>query len=343
MKKGFIIVLGVVLVLIVGALVWYNTSLKSISNESETVNFVVELGTGTKQVINNLKEANLIKSTSAALIYAKLNSDVSIKAGTFELNRNMSVEDIFKELSGKGISNTVRITFKEGVTLKKYVEQIATAMGQDYDKLLQEINSKEFLTPLIEKYWFLTADILESGIYYPLEGYLFPNTYEFYKDADLKSIVEKMLDETNKKLDPFKIAINDSNKSVHEILTMASIIEKEAVTDDDRSKVSQVIYKRLSIGMSLGMDVTAYYGAGKEMTEKITTAELNDNNPYNTRPTSFKGLPIGPICNPSKSSIKAALNPAKTNYIYFYAEESTKKVHFTADYDEFLSFKRIYG
>lgn len=343
MKKFLLIIISLVVVIAIVGAVWFNASLKSVSKESEKVSFVIETGTSVKKIVANLKEANLIKSESATLIYVKLNTDLNFKAGSYELNRDMSVKDIFDALSAGGKDNTVRITFKEGVTLEKFVNQIAEATEQDYESLIAEINSKEFLEPLIEKYWFLTDDILKEGIYYPLEGYLYPNTYEIYKDASLASVVKKMLDETYNILDAYKIAINESKYNTHEVLTMASIIEKEAVNSEDRAKVSQVIYKRLNTGMSLGMDVTSYYGARKDMTEAITSAELYDDNPYNTRFKSKKGLPIGPICNPSKSSIKAALNPANTNYIYFIADISTGIVYFTDSYSEFQTFKSIYG
>ena len=152
-----------------------------------------------------------------------------------------------------------------------------------------------------------------------------------------------MLNETNKKLETIKDEINASKYSIHEILTMASIVEKEAISYSDRQKVAQVIYKRLNINMNLGMDVTTYYGVGKSLKETLTNLDLNDENPYNTRITSFIGLPVGPICNPSIDSIKAVLNPAETDYTYFYADVITGNVYFTDDYNEFLDFKRIYG
>lgn len=344
MKKIILIITGVVIILLSSLVILYNVNLSAVKKESEQVSFVIESGTSTQNIIKNLKEANLIKNELVTKIYVKLNSINKIQAGTFTLNRNMDVEDIFKTLENKGMSdNTFRITFKEGDTLEKYVEQISESLNKDKEDLLKEINSQEFLTPLIEKYWFLTDDILKEGIYYPLEGYLYPNTYEFYQNTDLKTIVTKMLDETYKQMDAFKIAINEGEHNVHDILTMASIIEKEAVREEDRKKVSQVIYKRLSLNMSLGMDVTAYYGVRKNLTEPITALELNDNNPYNTRVTSFKGLPIGPICNPSKTSIRASLHPSNTNYVYFFADVKTKEVHFTDSYKEFQTFKEIYG
>ena len=123
---------------------------------------------------------------------------------------------------------------------------------------------------------------------------------------------------------------------------MASIIEKEAVKTNDRYTVSEVIYKRLSLNMSLGMDVTAYYGVKKALSETLTTSDLNDRNAYNTRRLDFIGLPVGPICNPTERSIMAALNPSETNYLYFYAEVSSGKLHFAETYSEFQNLIKKY-
>ena len=148
----------------------------------------------------------------------------------------------------------------------------------------------------------------------------------------------------DKKLNEYKSSIEDSKYNIHEILTIASICEKEAKTYDDRTSVAQVINTRIEKNMSLGMDVTSYYGVGKDLSENnITVKELEDNNPYNTRVVTFLGLPVGPICNPGINSIKAALNPSDTDYIYFYADINTGRLHFTNNYEEFKSFKKIYG
>ncbi len=342
MKKILIIIIIIILLSSLGAIIWYNINLSSVSKESDAVTFVIKAKTGKKQIISNLKTANLIKNELATTIYLKLHGDMKIEAGTYNLDRNMNVKELFSKIAeGAKADNTIRITFKEGMRLPQFVKQIADTFNKNYDDLIKEINSKEFLTPLIEEYSFLENDILDDKIYYKLEGYLYPNTYDFYKDSNLTQIVKKMLNETNKQLDPYKIAMSESKYTIHEILTMASIIEKEATSSSDREMVSQVIYKRLKTGMSLGMDVTAYYGAKLDLTENISPY-LQDDNPYNTRRTGFLGLPIGPICNPSISSIKAALNPSDTDYTYFVADIATKKVYFAKDAKEFAVLKEKY-
>ena len=123
---------------------------------------------------------------------------------------------------------------------------------------------------------------------------------------------------------------------------MASIIENESMFDEDRSGVSQVIYKRLKLNMSLGMDVTTYYAVKKDLSETLTKSDLNSYNDYNTRNTSFIGLPVGPICNMGIKSIEAALKPSDTNYLYFYADIKTGKLYFAENMTEFQKLIETY-
>ena len=346
-SKVLLIIGGVIIAIIAFFACLYFYLLTPVSNSSELVNFTVNQGDSKMQIVDNLKSAGLIKNKYVALIYIFLSGNTNIQAGDYELNRVESTNDIIKTIANGDIIDIereyVNITFKEGITLKEYLQLLSENTNLDYEEMLNEINDEEFLNNLIKDYWFLSDDILNKDIYYALEGYLYPNTYQIYTETNLNEVIRKMLNETNKKLETIKDEINASKYSIHEILTMASIVEKEAINYNDREKVAQVIYKRLNINMNLGMDVTTYYGVGKSLKETLTNLDLNDENPYNTRITSFIGLPVGPICNPSIESIKAVLNPAETDYTYFYADVITGNVYFTDDYDEFLEFKRIYG
>ena len=166
---------------------------------------------------------------------------------------------------------------------------------------------------------------------YPLEGYLFPNTYEFYATSTPKDIIEKMLNSTASVLEDLKESITNSGYSVHEILTMACIVESEGANSDDRAGVAGVFYNRLKRGESLGSDVTTYYGAKVELSERdLYQAEIDDcSNGYNTRGLCNWGkLPVGPINNPSLDSIKASLNPSNHDYLFFVADKN-KKTYFT--------------
>lgn len=345
-NKKIFIILGVIVGLIVAMTITYFILLTPSGRSNVPVTFVVNKGDDKKTIINNLKEAKLIKSKYATIIYVILSNNKNLQAGSYEFSRDMSTQDIIKSL-GKGdvikeYKPSARVTLKEGVTLKEYIKLICDNTDLNYDDAIKKVNDKSFLKGLIADYWFLTEDILDEDIYYPLEGYLFPETYDFYKDTTIEQVIRKMLNVTSDKLSSIKGKMLNNKMSVHELITIASIAEKEANTSDDRRMVSQVIYKRLDMNMSLGMDVTSYYGVQKSMSETLTKVDLNDKNPYNTRVVTFIGLPVGPICNPSLDSINAALEPANTDYVYFIADVLTGKVYFAKDIDDFNELKEKY-
>lgn len=346
-KKKLLIILGSILGIILIIVFIYIFNLRAVSNSNELVSFTVNSGESKETIVDNLKNANLIRSKYVTLAYIILSGNGNIQAGNYELSRNMSTKEIIESLANGDVVNknreVVSITFKEGITLKEYLQLIADNTNLEYDVIIEQINDLEFLNNLIEEYWFLTEDILNEDIYYALEGYLYPNTYEFHKETTLDEVISKILNETDNRLSTIREKLEASNNSIHEILTMASIAEKEAINYEDRQKVVQVINTRIDLNMNLGMDVTTYYGVQKDMKEILTNVDINDSNPYNTRVSGFLGLPVGPICNPSIESIEAALNPADTNYIYFFADIVTGNVYFTDNYDEFLNFKNLYG
>lgn len=338
-NKKIIMILSVIVGLILVGVVTLVILLSPVSKSSDIVEFTVKKGEGKEKIVDNLKYAKLIKSKYATFVYIVLSGKKNLQAGSYEFSRNMSVKDIITSLSTGDIVNVkrdeVRITFKEGDTLKHFVTMVANETNIDYDEAIKKLSDKAYLKGLIADYWFLTDDILEENIYFPLEGYLYPETYNFYKETSIEQVIRKVLNVTNERLEPIKSKIENSKYNIHELLTIASIAEKEANTNSDRAMVTQVIYKRLGLNMALGMDVTSYYGVQKEMTEAITQLDLNDKNPYNTRVTTFIGLPVGPICNPSIGSINAALEPADTDYLYFVADINTGKVYFAKTNEEF--------
>ncbi len=343
MKKKIIIIglLIAVLALFITSLYFYG--LTPVKSESEKVIFRINSGTSTKEIIDNLVSEKIIKSKISSFIYLKVHRNFILKAGTYELDRNDSTRDIFKKINAGDIyDDSIKITFNEGKRISHYATLINENFGYNENDVISTINDEVYLKELINKYWFLTDEILNDKIYYALEGYLFPDTYSFKKDSSIKSIIETMLDNTNRKLSNYKSDIENSSYSIHQILTMASIIENESMFDEDRSGVSQVIYKRLKLNMSLGMDVTTYYAVKKDLSETLTKSDLNSYNDYNTRNTSFIGLPVGPICNMGIKSIEAALKPSDTNYLYFYADIKTGKLYFAENMTEFQKLIETY-
>ena len=184
------------------------------------------------------------------------------------------------------------------------------------------MKDKTYLTSLINSYWFLTDTILNDDIYYGLEGYLAPDTYNFKdKDVSIEEVVKTLLDQEEKNLEPYKNKVNKAN--IHDILTLASMAELEGVKEKDRKMIVGVFQNRLSKNMNLGSDVTTYYAFSEDMTKDLTSEMFNTYNPYNTRSSQMAGkLPVGPICNPSKSSIEASINPTSSDYYYFVADKN---------------------
>lgn len=315
----------------------YRSEISAVSSDTSPKTFVVQQGDNYFSLAERLKEENLIKSTTFYKLYLRLNRPSNtLVSGTYELNEAMSVSEIIRILSDKSnqSDSEVQITFREGLNIRQIANIVERKTGIPEDDFINKASDKEYVKSLQEKYWFLTDEVLNDQIYYALEGYLFPDTYNFAPD-DLTSedIITKMLDNTSSKLEPYRGQLENNTYSIHQIITLASLIELEAETDEDRAMVAGVFYNRLNNNWSLGSDVTTYYAARKNLSETLTQSDLNDCNGYNTRCTSMRGLPVGPIDNPSLSAIEAALNPTENSYYYFVAD-TDKIVYFTRTANE---------
>ena len=334
----FLIFIILIIIVILGSIFIYNENLKSVSKNSEEVTFEVKENETFITLSDDLKNNNLIKSEFFYKVYIKLNNPTGLQKGIYTLNRNMSVEEIIDILdNGSTTTESIRITFKEGINMRKVIKLITENTNIKEQEILNKLSDNSYLDKLIIKYWFLKADIKNKNIYYSLEGYLYPDTYEFKKDATIEEIFETMLDNTDKKLKKYETNILNNKYTIHELLTLASIVELESV-GNDRNGVAGVFYNRLNSNWALGSDVTTYYAIKVDMNERdLYKAELDDYNFYNTRNSKMAGkLPIGPICNPSILSIEAVLNPTKSNYYYFVADKN-KKTYYSRTYNEHLN------
>lgn len=310
---------------IVGVVSFYFISLKPVDKSSkDEVKFAVNVGEATNTIILNLKKEGLIKNDLVLKVYAKLNPGVPM-AGTYVLNKSMSATEIYEAiLNGDVIHDTVWVTFVEGKRLTYIADVISKNFDYTKEEVLQVLDDKEYIKTLIDRYDCLTDDILDEKIYHPLEGYLFADTYEFVADISIKGIIEKMIDNTEIRLSKFDKEVSENKYSLHEIMTMASLIELEGARSDDRKGVAGVFYNRLRSGWTLGSDVTTYYAVGKDFNVDLTWSDLRSCNAYNTRGTCVKGLPIGPIATPSLESLKAAIEPSTHDYYYFVADKYGK-------------------
>lgn len=342
--KITIIIISIIAVLLIAVSILYVVLSMPVDKDSKTkIEVVVEQGMSTKQIAELLEKKDIIRSSSFFLLYLKLNKCESLKAGPYDFTKSMNVKQIKEKLcSGKVKKDSVRVTFKEGKRLTSYISLISKEFNINEEEVKNTFNNKEYLKELINKYWFLTDEILNENIYYPLEGYLFPETYEFNKKATTKDVIKRLLDQTDKVLTPYKEQITSSGKSVHYYLTMASIAELEGLNANDRKMIVGVFNNRLNRGMNLGSDVTTYYGLQKPMTSDLTAQEFATQNAYNTRASNMAGkLPVGPICSPSKSSIESSINPTDNNYLFFVADKNGKVYYTTTNKEHEQTIKEI--
>ena len=339
LKKWVRILLRVILVLfilLIVGIIALSFLFSAPQSKSEVIEFTIEEGQTVYQVGDKLKQEGIIRSEFAYKVYVKLNNVNSYKAGVYKLDKSYPLKDIVSLLTGDYYKEEgVSITFKEGRNIRQIAKDISDNTNISEGDFLSVMEDDNYINELINKYWFLTDDIKNDDIFYPLEGYSFPETYNFNKNVTAKEIIETMLDQEDEVLSKYKSKIDSSSYSVHEIVTLASLVEQEGIYDDDRKMIAGVFYNRLNAGMSLGSDVTTYYAAKVDLGERdLTSSEINTYNPYNTRGPGMNGkLPVGPISNFSETSLSAVLSPTDSDYYYFVADKSGK-THFTRTYEE---------
>ena len=331
-KKIVIISIVIILVaIVIGAVVLYNNSING-ENVQQDTEITIDIGTGSSKIASILKENNAIKSETMFKIYVRLNKINNFQAGNYKLEEGMNVPQIVELLqTGKMYNDSIKITFVEGKNMRWIASKIDECTNNTQQDVFNLLEDEEYIDSLIEKYWFLTDEIKDEDIYYPLEGYLWPDTYEFEsEEVTLQEIFETLLNQTDKVLSKYKEKIENTNITVHQYLTIASIIENEAIMEEDRKDVSSVIYNRIKNDMAIGSDVTTYYAIKVDIGERdLKKSELNTYNPYNTRGPKMNGkIPIGPISSVSESSLEAAIQPNNTSYLYFVADKNGK-VYFT--------------
>lgn len=332
-----IILLPLLLVLLLfTSIYFYFTS--PVDKKDDTIKqIIIEEGTSTSQIAEKLKDSKIIKNERVFRQFLKLKKADNIYAASYYFKSSMTLNEVIDVLKQGGHNlNEIAITFREGINVLSLANIIEENTSNTKEDVFNTLKDEGYIDSLIDKYWFLTDDIKNKDIYYPLEGYLFPNTYFFASyDVDVKDIFDAMLDEMDKVLTKYKSDIEKNNSSIHKLLTLASIIELEGIDKSSRKDIASVFYNRLNSNMSLGSDVTTYYAFKVDINERdLYQYEIDSDNPYNTRNRKMNGkLPVGPISLPSKESIEAAIYPSKTNYYYFVADKNNK-VYFTKTFEE---------
>lgn len=336
---AFLIIFTIVIICVCG---FYNYMLTPVSSKNNIVEVEIPANTSVKEIAKILKSNNLIRDDKIFMIYTKIFNVDNMKAGFYDLSEDMGVKKIVEmlQIGSTKNPNEIQITFQEGINMREVATIISNNTTNSYEDVISKTNDHDYLDTLIKKYWFITESVKNSELYYGLEGYLFPDTYRFEnKEVSIDTIFEKMLDQMDDVLSLYKEDIEKSDLSIHQILSLASIVEKEAAIDSDRSKVASVFINRIENGMSLGSDVTTRYAVKVDNKKQALTAnQYRTVSPYNTRLTdgSMNGkLPVGPICNISLESIKASIYPANTNYLYFIANIQTLETFFYEEYSDF--------
>ena len=318
---GCLVLLILILALLVGAGGYYTLGLMPVDSASEE-KVVVEIpnGSGASAIVDILDEAGLVKNKTCAKINSRIGGYNSLQANTYVFSPSMSFKKIMKVINTGDFEYISKesVEVKDGARLQQVAEAMAEQLPFTADEILAKWSDKQYLNELIDRYWFLTDEILNKDVMYPLEGYLYADTYFVTTDnSTIEGFTEMCLDRMDEELSERRPAIDASGFTVHQLLTLTSIVTKEA-TADDQAGVAGVFMNRLDHGMSLGSDVTVCYIFQEDRVD-LKVSQLESTNPYNTR--KYAGLPPGPICQVVGDAIDATLNYEKHDYLFFIADE----------------------
>ena len=307
---------------------------------SETVDTFDEDGvkTGTKRVTHadmdyvaeTLKDAGLIEYKWLFELFSQFShADTKIKPGEYELQSTFDYRALVQNMRpGSGAAVTVSVTFPEGFSMRQIFLLLEEKGVANYDDLMSAAANYKF------NYDFL--DDQESEEATRLEGFLFPDTYEFYVGMQASSAINKFLENFHYRMTAELLQrMEDRGQNIHDVITIASMIEKEAANDNERATIASVIYNRLNAGMPLGIDATTLY-LYPEHEGAPTASMLEEDSPYNTR--LYTGLTPTPICSPGLTSIRAALYPENTNFYYYALDSETGMHKFFTNANEFNNF-----
>ncbi|HEM4782861.1 TPA: endolytic transglycosylase MltG [Streptococcus suis] len=347
------IVVVAVLVTGVTGYMWVKSSLEPVdAKATETIQVEIPEGTSTLEIGKILVDNKLIKNATIFNYYSKIKSYNNFQSGFYNLKQNMSVDDIAKALQESGTPTAQKeaagkVLIVEGYTLTQIAQAITdnTNTKDKNDKtpftaeqFMATVTNQDFINRMVATYPKLFASLpaADSGVIYQLEGYLFPAVYEYSDETTIEELVEQMIAAMDNRLQPYYETITAKNLTVNEVLTLASLVEKEGSTDEDRRNIASVFFNRLNAAMPLQSNIAILYAQGK-LGQETTLAEdaaidTSIESPYNIYWTP--GLMPGPVDSPSLSAIEAVINANTTDYLYFVADVTTGNVYFTNNIDE---------
>ena len=318
------------------------------ASSKQYVTVQIPEGANVQTIGSTLEKSGLIKHGVIFAFYAKYKNYSDLKSGYYNLQKSMSTEDIIHELQKGGTAEAqepalANLTIPEGYT----IDQMAQAVGQlqgDFkepltaDAFLAKVQDENFISQEVAKYPSLLESLptKESGVRYRLEGFLFPATYSIKESTTIESLIDEMLAAMDKTLAPHYSAIKSKNLTVNELLTIASLVEKEGAKTEDRKLIAGVFYNRLNLGMPLQSNIAILYAQGK-LGQKISLADdagidTTINSPYNVYTKA--GLMPGPVDSPSLDAIEASINQTKSDNLYFVANVTDGKVYYAATQEE---------
>ena len=327
-------VLGLLLVAgVLGAVYFiYATATGGEQTPDGPVKVEVVKGDTLESVDGKLEEAEIIDSAFMFETEARLEGySTDIKTGEYTLTPGADSDEILEKLTAGAVVPTIAITIPEGLTLRETAQEVAEQSGVSVAEFEAAARKTDY------GYAFLEDPEIETT-----EGFLFPAKYEFERGVTASQIVSRLLEQYLLETQTLDIAGAKErlNLTEYELVTVASLIEREAASAEERPLVASVIYNRLSAEMPLQIDASIHYALDKPK-EELSLADLKIDSPYNTY--EHTGLPPGPICSPSRQSLEAALEPADTDYLYYVLKANGEEHFFTENYGEFLQAKAEAG
>ena len=317
-------------------------------NSKQYVRVQIPDGANTQQIGSALEKSGVIKNGLVFTVYAKYKNYTELKSGYYNLQKSMSVEDVIKELQKGGTPEPQEVTLAELTIPEGYtLEQIAHTVGQlqgefkepmTAEAFMAKVQDETFIAQEVAKYPNLLESLpaKDSGVRYRLEGYLFPATYAIKESTTIESLIDNMLAAMDKNLSPHYAAIKEKNLTVNELLTIASLVEKEGAKTEDRKLIAGIFYNRLNQNMPLQSNIAILYAEGK-LGQNISLADdaaidTSIDSPYNVY--TKVGLMPGPVDSPSLDAIESSINQTKSDYLYFVANVQDGKVYFATTLEE---------
>ena len=317
-------------------------------NSKQYVRVQIPDGANTQQIGSALEKSGVIKNGLVFTVYAKYKNYTELKSGYYNLQKSMSVEDVIKELQKGGTPEPQEVTLAELTIPEGYtLEQIAQTVGQLQGEFKEPMTSEAFMAKVqdetfiaqeVAKYPNLLESLpaKDSGVRYRLEGYLFPATYAIKESTTIESLIDNMLAAMDKNLYPHYAAIKEKNLTVNELLTIASLVEKEGAKTEDRKLIAGIFYNRLNQNMPLQSNIAILYAEGK-LGQNISLADdaaidTSIDSPYNVY--TKVGLMPGPVDSPSLDAIESSINQTKSDYLYFVANVQDGKVYYSTTLEE---------